>query len=255
ALVCEEDRRALLLRPRLDLRERLLLPFGDFLRVLFVRPVKGPLRRQPQLRQDASDRDQREFHPEKAGNQLPDDFPRPQGRAEVELLRILPGYYPPQPGHLPLIQPRLRSGSWLCHERFRTLKPVSVPPGKHRRPGNAHYLRHRIRRNPTLQRLAGRNPLLESGPPAPNRHDEIIAHRAGHSLEIYLLIRSWNSYARYTLGGYSHGAQNKPRRSRATCSRHSRNRIRAQKAGRNRHEVTCRGWPARSSRCSRRDRA
>lgn len=64
---------------------------------------------------------QGELRTEKPGDQISNDFPGPQGRAEVELLGILADYYPSQACHLGFIELSLEAWSGLRRQRLRPL--------------------------------------------------------------------------------------------------------------------------------------
>jgi len=149
-LICEEDRRALLLGSRLDLRENLLLPFRNLFRVPLVGPVERALRRHAQLPQNVADADNRQADPELPEDQLLYHPARPQRQPEGKLPRVAANYEPVKLRHLPVVKLRLRPACFLRPERLGSVRTISLLPLEYRRPGDFKDFCYLVRRDPVL---------------------------------------------------------------------------------------------------------
>lgn len=114
-LILEEDGSSLPFRQGADLRELLLEPAVDPLRILLVGTTQGALWRQPQLLQETSHRYVAEPHLASPANDLADHSAGPQRKLELELKRILLGHRIVNPAKLFSVElrgtPRRPAGS------------------------------------------------------------------------------------------------------------------------------------------------
>jgi hypothetical protein len=159
-LIGEEDRPPDLGGLGPDGRVRLALPRLDLVRVLLVGPVQRPLRRHPQLFQDAPDGDQRHGHPEPLADQIPDDLAGPQRRREAVLPRVVALDQRIQTNHLLIRQRRRPARGKLRGQRRQPAVPIFPLPLEHRGPTHVHDFGNLVRRLPRLHQPDRMNPLF-----------------------------------------------------------------------------------------------